>query len=173
MFTKPTSSQKLPWKPRIWHAFYIYCFHCCHSYLSWLCMPACFKGMCWDDFEEWVTSWQLLCEQPSSSHFCCHTFWRTRSFHQTTTAWESWREIQFLGPFPLYKQAVIHGAGYAVPIRRAATCTRVAVRNGSRHPRLQRRTAFWAEKLRSPSKSSKVLNTIQTTAIKLNWLNDI
>ena len=38
--------------PRIWHAFHIYCFHCCHSYLSWLCMPACFKGMCWDDFEE-------------------------------------------------------------------------------------------------------------------------
>jgi len=36
----------------IWHAFHIYCFHCCHSYLSWLCMPACFKGMCWDDFED-------------------------------------------------------------------------------------------------------------------------
>ncbi|CAK9023201.1 unnamed protein product [Durusdinium trenchii] len=36
----------------IWHAFYIYCFHCCHSYISFLCMPACFKGMCWDDFQD-------------------------------------------------------------------------------------------------------------------------
>lgn len=62
-------SQKLSY-PRIWHAFYIYCFHCCHSYLSWLCMPACFKGMCWDDFEETqlvtpVWQWAMIGKLPT------------------------------------------------------------------------------------------------------------
>lgn len=142
-------------------------------------MPACFKGMCWDDFEEtqlvttvWATSQRGKC-------LSCPPF-RTRSFHQTTTVWESWREIQFLGPNGNRQQQgpwCCDTRGYAVP-RRAATCTRVAVRNGSRHPRLQRRTALW---LRSWGhllhvdntyhfKSSKVLNTIQTAAIKLKWL---
>mmetsp|Transcript_105688 Transcript_105688/g.252070 ORF Transcript_105688/g.252070 Transcript_105688/m.252070 type:complete len:725 (-) Transcript_105688:108-2282(-) len=36
----------------IWNALRIYCCHCCHSYISWLCMPGCTKGMCWDDFED-------------------------------------------------------------------------------------------------------------------------
>lgn len=173
--TKLHWSQKLSY-PRIWHAFYIYCFHCCHSYLSWLCMPACFKGMCWDDFEEtqlvttvWATSQRGKC-------LSCPPF-RTRSFHQTTTVWESWREIQFLGPNGNRQQQgpwCCDTRGYAVP-RRAATCTRVAVRNGSRHPRLQRRSALW---LRSwghllhvdNSYILTLLNHLQTTAIKLDWL---
>ncbi|CAE7395357.1 CAPN15 [Symbiodinium sp. CCMP2456] len=36
----------------IYNAIRIYCCACCHSYVSFLCMPSCTKGCCWDDFED-------------------------------------------------------------------------------------------------------------------------
>ncbi|CAE7764178.1 DEK1 [Symbiodinium pilosum] len=35
-----------------YNAIRIYCCACCHSYISFLCMPSCTKGCCWDDFED-------------------------------------------------------------------------------------------------------------------------
>jgi len=36
----------------IYNAVRIYCCACCHSYISWLCMPSCSKGCCWDEFKD-------------------------------------------------------------------------------------------------------------------------
>ena len=40
---------------RIYNAIRIYCCACCHSYVSFLCMPSCTRGCFWDEYEERAT----------------------------------------------------------------------------------------------------------------------